>query len=57
MPPLGVLFGWLLLGERLEPVDLLGVLPVAFGIYLVTRTGSDTKRVQPVVALSRSAPR
>jgi drug/metabolite transporter (DMT)-like permease len=40
MPPLGVMFGWLLLGERLEPVDLLGVLPVAFGIYLVTRTAS-----------------
>jgi drug/metabolite transporter (DMT)-like permease len=55
MPPLGVMFGWLLLGERLEPVDLLGVLPVAFGIYLVTRTGRETKRVRPGIALSRSA--
>jgi drug/metabolite transporter (DMT)-like permease len=51
MPPLGVMFGWLLLGERLEPVDLLGVLPVAFGIYLVTRTAS----AQTGVVLFRSA--
>jgi drug/metabolite transporter (DMT)-like permease len=44
MPPLGVLFGWLLLGERLEPIDLLGILPVALGIYLVTRTGKAVQR-------------
>jgi len=37
MPPLGMLFGWLLLGERLAWGDLIGVLPVALGIYLVTR--------------------
>jgi drug/metabolite transporter (DMT)-like permease len=37
MPPLGVLFGWLLLGERVAWRDLLGILPVAIGIYLVTR--------------------
>jgi drug/metabolite transporter (DMT)-like permease len=37
MPPLGVLFGWLLLGERVAWPDLLGILPVAIGIYLVTR--------------------
>jgi drug/metabolite transporter (DMT)-like permease len=36
MPPLGLFFGWLLLGERVEPFDLLGVLPVALGIALVT---------------------
>ena len=36
MPPLGLSFGWLLLGERTEPFDLLGVLPVALGIWLVT---------------------
>jgi drug/metabolite transporter (DMT)-like permease len=57
MPPLGVLFGWLLLGERLEPVDLLGVLPVTLGIYLVTRPGGETRRVPSTIALSRSAPR
>jgi drug/metabolite transporter (DMT)-like permease len=37
MPPLGVLFGWLLLGERVAWPDLLGILPIAIGIYLVTR--------------------
>jgi drug/metabolite transporter (DMT)-like permease len=40
MPPLGMLFGWLLLGERISPVDLLGIVPVVIGIYLVTRTTS-----------------
>lgn len=37
MPPLGMLFGWAILGERLAPHDLLGIVPVALGIYLVTR--------------------
>jgi drug/metabolite transporter (DMT)-like permease len=37
MPPLGLLFGWLLLGEPVAGADLLGIVPVAFGIYLVTR--------------------
>lgn len=37
MPPLGMLFGWLLLGETVQPWDLLGILPVALGIRLVTR--------------------
>ena len=37
MPPLGMLFGWLLLGEHVSWPDLVGILPVAFGIYLVTR--------------------
>ena len=37
IPPLGMLFGWLLLGEHLEPADLIGIVPVALGIYLVTR--------------------
>ena len=36
MPPLGMLFGWILLGEHVEARDLIGVLPVAAGIYLVT---------------------
>jgi len=36
MPPLGLFFGWLLLDERAEPFDLLGVVPVALGIWLVT---------------------
>ena len=37
IPPLGMLFGWLLLGEHLEAADLIGIVPVALGIYLVTR--------------------
>ena len=37
MPPLGMLFGWLLLGEHVSPLDLLGIVPVVIGIYLVTR--------------------
>ena len=37
MPPLGLLFGWLLLGEPVAAADLLGIVPVAFGIYLVAR--------------------
>jgi drug/metabolite transporter (DMT)-like permease len=40
MPPLGMMFGWLLLGERVAWPDLLGILPVAIGIYLVTRPTS-----------------
>lgn len=41
MPPLGMLFGWLLLGEHLETADLLGIVPVALGIYLVTRPAAS----------------
>ena len=41
MPPLGVLFGWLLLGERVEFADLVAILPVALGIYLVTHGASE----------------
>ncbi|MEK9285676.1 MULTISPECIES: DMT family transporter [unclassified Bradyrhizobium] len=37
MPPLGMLFAFLVLGEHVEARDLFGVIPVALGIYLVTR--------------------
>jgi drug/metabolite transporter (DMT)-like permease len=37
MPPLGMLFAWIVLGEHVELKDLLGIVPVALGIYLVTR--------------------
>ncbi|MCP3448070.1 DMT family transporter [Bradyrhizobium sp. CCGUVB14] len=37
MPPLGMLFAFLVLGEHVEMRDLLGIIPVALGIYLVTR--------------------
>src|SRR5580692_5515298 len=37
MPPLGMLFAWMILGEHVEIRDLMGIIPVALGIYLVTR--------------------
>jgi drug/metabolite transporter (DMT)-like permease len=37
MPPLGLVFGWLLVGEQVTRTDLIGIVPVALGIYLVTR--------------------
>jgi drug/metabolite transporter (DMT)-like permease len=40
MPPLGVLFAFLVLGEHVEIRDLLGIVPVALGIYLVTRSAA-----------------
>jgi drug/metabolite transporter (DMT)-like permease len=43
MPPLGMLFGWLLLSEHIALSDLLGIIPVALGIWLVTR--GDRARV------------
>ena len=39
MPPLGMLFAWMILGEHVELRDLMGIVPVALGIYLVTRPG------------------
>jgi drug/metabolite transporter (DMT)-like permease len=37
MPPLAMLFAFLVLGEHVAFRDLLGVIPVALGIYVVTR--------------------
>jgi len=45
MPPLGMFFAWMVLGEHVEARDLLGVFSVALGIYLVTRPSATT--VQP----------
>ncbi len=36
MPPLGLLMSWAVLGEPLQPLDLLGVIPVVLGIRLTT---------------------
>jgi drug/metabolite transporter (DMT)-like permease len=44
MPPLGMLFAYLVLGEHVELRDLLGVIPVALGIYLVTRPAVSAPR-------------
>src|SRR6201995_5412064 len=43
MPPLGMLFAWLVLGEHLSLRDLLGIVPVALGIYLVTRPAASQR--------------
>jgi drug/metabolite transporter (DMT)-like permease len=43
MPPLGMLFAFLVLGEHVEVRDLLGIVPVALGIYLVTRSAASSK--------------
>ncbi|MGY6268085.1 DMT family transporter [Achromobacter denitrificans] len=40
MPPLGLLFGWLVLSEPVSWLDLLGIVPIAFGIWLATRRGA-----------------
>ncbi len=42
MPPLGMLFAWIVLGEHVAFRDLLGIVPVALGIYLVTRPAAAT---------------
>lgn len=38
MPPLGLFFGWLLMGEAVPPLDIVGIAPIALGIWLVTRS-------------------
>jgi drug/metabolite transporter (DMT)-like permease len=40
MPPIGMLFAWMVLGEHVELRDLIGIVPVALGIYLVTRSAA-----------------
>jgi drug/metabolite transporter (DMT)-like permease len=45
MPPLGMLFAWMVLGEHVEVRDLIGIVPVALGIYLVTRSASSAAAV------------
>jgi drug/metabolite transporter (DMT)-like permease len=49
MPPFGLLFGWLILGERPALPDLLGIVPIALGIRLVTlRRPGAVNRSPPV---------
>jgi drug/metabolite transporter (DMT)-like permease len=44
MPPLGMLFAWIILDEHVEVRDLMGIVPVALGIYLVTRPSASALR-------------
>ena len=46
MPPLGMLFAWMVLDEHVALKDLLGIVPVALGIYLVTRAPAPNERSQ-----------
>lgn len=43
MPPLGLGFGWLIVGESVPAGDLVGILPIASGIALVTRPGRTAR--------------
>ncbi|OJX67109.1 DMT family transporter [Magnetospirillum sp. 64-120] len=43
IPPLGVLFGWLIMDETVMWVDFVGIVPVAAGIWLVTRSGTPLR--------------
>jgi drug/metabolite transporter (DMT)-like permease len=43
MPPLGMLFAWLVLDEHVAFRDLLGIVPVALGIYLVARPAASKR--------------
>jgi len=36
MPPFGLMFGWVLLGEPVVAGDLVGITPIAIGIWLAT---------------------
>ena len=49
-PPLGLFLGWVVLGERVSLVDLLGIFPIALGILLVTVQGNPFKSASPVNA-------
>ena len=37
-PPLGLFFGWLVLDEPVAVMDLVGIIPIAIGIRLATRS-------------------
>jgi drug/metabolite transporter (DMT)-like permease len=52
MPPLGLAFGWLVLGEHATPTDFMGILPVALGIYLVTQEAKSRSRLGAAQAAS-----
>ncbi|EGI76165.1 hypothetical protein HGR_12567 [Hylemonella gracilis ATCC 19624] len=43
MPPTGLLMSWAMLGEPLHDSDLLGIVPVAAGLWLVTRAAQEPR--------------
>ncbi len=42
MPPIGLLYGWLVFGETIPLADYIGLIPIMVGVFLVTH--SDKKR-------------
>jgi drug/metabolite transporter (DMT)-like permease len=40
MPPLGLMFGWLILREPVSWLDMAGIVPIGLGIWLATRRGA-----------------
>ena len=55
MPPLGVAMSWAALGERVSPLDLLGIVPVALGIWLATRPEPGPAALRPFWRRARSS--
>jgi len=53
MPPLGILLGWLLLGEQVAVSDLFGIVPVVLGIFLVTRPATIAGRLPLRAAVTK----
>src|SRR5262249_7455137 len=47
IPPPRVFFWGLLLGEHVELRDLVGILPITVGIYLVTRLSGPARNGSP----------
>ena len=53
IPPIGLAMSWAVLGETVSPADFLGIIPVALGIWLVTR--ADPKIARPAPSEARRA--
>jgi drug/metabolite transporter (DMT)-like permease len=56
MPPLGLVMSWLILGERLRLADLLGIVPIAAGIFLATRPPRRTPEIAAAPISPASVP-
>lgn len=45
MPPFGLMFGWLALDERVAMGDMIGIVPIAIGIWLATHKRKTAQMV------------
>jgi drug/metabolite transporter (DMT)-like permease len=54
-PVFGVTYSWILMNETLGPLQLLGVLGVCLGVYIVSSSGAP--RPQPVTVRTPVSPR